>query len=243
MIQLQQAYSFFDQRRVTSMIVGQVVILTVLVLLILNSVFGGHLFSAFAAISCPTGQRVYTVLPGDTLGNIAAADNTTWQTLADNNHIADPNLIYAYQQICILGTNTGVNSPAPASAPTSAKIPLHNTANLFPFGQCTWWATQRYEQLHGWFVPWTSNADAWEWTARAYDFHWHVSSQPSVGAIINFQPNVQGASDLGHVAIVEQILGNGQVLTSNMNVVGYTFGSVVELTFSVGPGVTFITAP
>jgi surface antigen len=125
---------------------------------------------------------------------------------------------------------------------SSNSVPLHNTVNPFAYGQCTQYAAQRYHDLHEFYVPWTTNADAWQWTDRAYEFGWHVSSEPSVGAIIDFQPYVQYASAWGHVGVVEQILPNGDVVTSNMNVYGFAFGSVVTLTFHTGPGVTFITA-
>jgi surface antigen len=91
------------------------------------------------------------------------------------------------------------------------------------------------------FVPWTTNADAWQWTARAYDFHWHVSSRPSIGAIVDLQPWVQGAYSLGHVAVVEQILGNGDVIASNMNWAPNNW-AVTNVRFHPGAGVTFITA-
>jgi N-acetylmuramoyl-L-alanine amidase len=224
-------------RRHKGMIIGQVVILTVLLVLVINSAFGGHLFNAFAAISCPNGEAVYTIVPGDTLGTIAANHGTTWQNLAQHNQIANPNLIYAFQQICIPGSNTSTSTPN-----SSSNTPSHNTTNPFPYGQCTWWASQRYHDLHGYFVPWTTQSDAWQWTARAQEFGWHVSDKPSYGAIIDFQPGVQGASNSGHVAVVEQILNNGDVVASNMNVQGYAFGSVVNLTYHSGPGVTFITA-
>lgn len=32
--------------------------------------------------------------------------------------------------------------------------------NVFPYGACTWWADQRYYQLHGIFVPWHTQANA-----------------------------------------------------------------------------------
>jgi surface antigen len=219
------------------MIVGQVIVLSVLAIFVLNSVFGIHLFRAFAQISCPSGDTIYTIQAGDTLGGIAAAHGTSWQTLAQHNQIGNANLIYANQQICIPSNGNVVIQAQPTN-----ETPLHNTFNPFPYGQCTWWASQRYQELHGYFVPWTSNANAWQWTARAYDFHWNVSTQPSYGAIANFQPGVQQASALGHVGVVEQILGNGDIVTSNMNVLGHPFGTVVYLTFHPGPGVTFITA-
>lgn len=44
---------------------------------------------------------VYTVKKGDTLSGIAKRYNTTYQTLAQYNHIADPNRIYVGQKIKI----------------------------------------------------------------------------------------------------------------------------------------------
>jgi surface antigen len=229
--------AFLRRHRIASMIVGQVIVMAVLGIFVLNSVFGINLFSAFAQISCSSGYTPYTIKSGDTLGKIATAHGTSWQTLAQNNQISNPNLIYANHQICVPGSGITNVNPPPVNG-----VPQHNTANPFPYGQCTWWTAQRYQQLHQYFVPWTTNSNAWQWTARAYDFGWHVSSMPSVGAIIDFQPGVQYASSLGHVGVVEQILSNGDLITSNMNVVNHPFGSVVNLTFRAGPGVTFITA-
>ncbi len=111
--------------------------------------------------------------------------------------------------------------------------------NVFPYGQCTWWANQRYFQLHGSYVPWRTQADAWQWVARAYEFHWHVSRDPVPGAIIVLQPGVEGAYALGHVAVVEKVLGQGRVLASTMNW-GAAPWKVQYVVYSVGPGVAFI---
>jgi len=234
MTRLQHVQSFFRRHRIASMIIAQVVVIGALIVFVLNSVLGIPIFRAFAQISCPSGDTVYTIQSGDTLGKIAAANGTTWQALADHNQIADPNLIYVDQPLCISGNSVVIQ-------PTSGGA-IHGTGNPFSYGQCTWWASQRYQQLTGIFVPWTTNADAWQWTARAYDFGWTVSDKPSVGAIIDFQPGVQYASYVGHVGVVEQIQANGDLVVSNMNVLGHPFGSVVDLTFQAGPGVTFITA-
>ena len=233
-------HTLFNRHRIASMIVGQVVVIATLAIFVLNSVLGVNIFSAFAQISCPAGDAIYTIQPGDTLGNIGVAHGTSWQTLAQHHGIANPNLIYANQQLCIPGN--GNNSNPPLSQPVNNAVPLHNTVNPFPYGQCTWWASQRYHDLHGYYVPWTTDSNAFQWTARANDFHWHVSTEPSIGAIVDFQGGVQGSSPLGHVAIVEQILDNGVVVTSNMNILGHGFGEVVSLRFHTGPGVTFITA-
>ncbi len=196
---------------------------------------------------CSNGDRTYVVVSGDALGGIAYRFGTNWGTLASHNHIANPNLIYPNQVICIPSGRT-VNSVVhkststpyvPLIAISAANAPV-GSVNVFPYGQCTWWANQRYFQLHGVFVPWRTQSDAWEWTARAYQFGWHVSSSPTVGSIINLQPWVQGAYGLGHVGLVERVLNNGYVIASNMNWGAYPW-QVTYVQFAPGPGVTFIS--
>ncbi len=134
-----------------------------------------------------------------------------------------------------LTTSTHLSSTITQSAPSATQV----SGNVFPYGSCTWWANQRYHQLHGIFVPWKTQADAWQWTARAYQFGWHVSSLPVVGSIIVLQPWVQGAYSSGHVAIVERILSNGHVIASNMSW-GANPWQVTDVELAPGSGVTFI---
>ncbi|HTK06781.1 MAG TPA: CHAP domain-containing protein [Ktedonobacteraceae bacterium] len=123
---------------------------------------------------------------------------------------------------------------------TSAMAPANEVGhyNPYPYPQCTWWADQRYHQTHGVFVPWTKNAMAWQWKARATDFGWHISSRPTVGSILVLQPGVQGAGTDGHVAIVERVQGNHVIASStNWGTNPYT---VTRVRFALGYGVTFI---
>jgi LysM repeat protein len=196
-------------------------------MLLLGNTLGMNIFGASAKSPCSSGDQAYVVANGDTLGGIANHYHTTWQRLASYNHIADPNLIYINQTICIPGK-------APQGPP-----PVKGIGNFFPAGQCTWWASQRYYQLHGIYVPWMKQSDAWQWQDRAKDFHWQVASRPNVGDIINLQPWVEGAYNLGHVAVVERVLGNGDVIASNLNW-GVFYWEVTNVEFSPGPGVTFI---
>lgn len=215
-------------------LVGSASILLMLAAFLLGSGFvTAH--KAFAQSSCSQGQKSYTVVAGDTLSAIAERYNTSWQNLATSNHLADANLIYVDQTICIPDNRTTSSSSNPATGPSG-------TYNPYPYGQCTWWADERYHQLHGIYVPWTNiSSDAWQWTQRAHAYGWHVSSHPSVGAILNLQPWVQGAYGLGHVAVVEQVLDNGNVVASSMNW-GSNPGAVTNATFTPGSGVTFLTA-
>lgn len=196
---------------------------------------------AFAQGYCSSTSLEYDVVSGDTMSSIAARYNTTWQALASHNHVANANLIFPGQKLCIpyswfKGKATGGQTGNVSSSSNAAK----GTANTFPYGQCTWWADERYHQLTGIYVPWMTGSDAWQWTQRAYQYHWNVSSKPTVGAIMNLQPWVQGAYGLGHVAVVEKILSNGDVIASSMNW-GSNPTQVTDSEFSPGSGVTFIT--
>jgi len=217
------------RHRVATIVIGHISVVAVIGILLLGNGLGMHLFGAFAQSHCSNGDHAYVVMSGDTLGGIAARYGTTWGRLASYNHIANPNMIYINQTVCI-----------PGHAVSSGPPPARGQGNSFPYGQCTWFAAQRYYQMHGVYVPWTTQSDAWQWTARANDFHWRVSSRPTVGAIVDLQPWVQGAYGLGHVAVVEQILSNGHVIASNMNW-GYYYWKVVNVEFSPGPGVTFLS--
>jgi surface antigen len=150
-----------------------------------------------------------------------------------------------YQEPFVFPPVHRLTKTAPVTSTTvvsnkGATFSTQGSVNAFPYGSCTWWANQRYYQLHGIFVPWRTQSDAWQWTARAYQFGWYVSDEPAVGAIIDLQPGVQGASSwAGHVAVVERILSNGHVIASNMNW-GARPWQVAYVEFAPGPGVTFI---
>ena len=230
----QRVWQYFQQHRVARIVVGHVIVAVVLGLLLLGSTLGTHIFGAFAQSPCSSSDHSYIVARGNTLGGIAVRYHTTWQRLASYNHIANPNVIYVNEAVCIPGQGTGGVSGGPQ--------PAKGTGNQFPYGQCTWYANQRYHQLHGFYVPWKTNADAWAWANRARDFHWRVSSRPAPGAIVDLQPWVQGAYGLGHVAVVERVLSNGHVIASNMNW-GARYWQVTDVEFSPGPGVSFISYP
>ncbi len=222
----------FSRRRMAGAIVRHISVVAVLGVVLLGGGLGMgvHLFGAFAQSPCSRGDQVYVVQSGNTLGSIAARYGTSWQKLATYNHLANPNLIYINQTMCIPGKQVAKSGPPP----------VRGKGNFFPSGQCTQWAAQRYYQLHGVYVPWTTQSDAWQWTARAHDFHWYVSNMPHAGDIIDLQPWVEGAYGLGHVAVVERVLGNGHVIASNLNWGAY-YWKVVDVEFTPGPGVSFIS--
>jgi surface antigen len=133
----------------------------------------------------------------------------------------------------------GYDPGASVSQQYNASLGVNGTSNHFPYGQCTWWAAQRYHDLTGYWVSWSGNA--YQWSAGAAAQGWNVSSVPHVPSIVVFQPGVQYASSYyGHVSVLESINPDGSFVTSNMNIYGYAFGSVVNQTNYVGPGVSFV---
>lgn len=112
----------------------------------------------------------------------------------------------------------------------------------FAAGQCTYWASYRYHQLTGYWVPWYGNA--WEWYGAAYNSpDWIASSTPHVPSIVVLAPGVQGASwTYGHVAVLEAINADGSLLTSNWNWAG-NWGRTTYVTFYPGSGVHFVWHP
>lgn len=217
-------------RRYTQVGVTRYVVI-ILALLVVATGLSLNSGKAEAQSFCP---RIYVVAHGDTLSKIASRYSVNWRWLATENRLANPNRIYRGQLICITragGNIRRVNKQQGFS--TGAR-------NTFPYGACTWWADQRYFQLHGVFVPWKMQANAWQWVARAYQFGWRVSSSPSPGAIIVLQPWVEGAYGLGHVAVVERILNNGHVIASNMSW-GRPPLRITYAQFAPGPGVKFVS--
>lgn len=119
---------------------------------------------------------------------------------------------------------------------------LTGTSNTYPYGQCTWWANQRFHDVQGQYVGWSG--DAHSWASMALTAGWTVTSQPVQGpSIICLQPFIQGAGPLGHVAYVEAVQNANTVVTSNMNwgLTRYEQLSVQTVTFHTGIGVNFIS--
>lgn len=91
--------------------------------------------------------------------------------------------------------------------------PKGMSAPGYPFSQCTWWAAIRRAQLGR---PVTSTmGNGADWAATARRLGWKVDHVPEVGAVISFHRGQLGASaTYGHVAVVEQILPDGSIITS-----------------------------
>lgn len=145
-------------------------------------------------------------------------------------------------------------SNIPLANRTAYKQGTGNNFSGYP-DQCTWWASERYHQMTGIWVPWIGNA--YQWASNAANDGWVVSDKPPKGlpSIICLQPyagqGLLGAGTIyGHVGIVEGVNSDGTVRTSNENwgvgpILGYVGNGqypIRQVTFRTGNGVSFIYA-
>lgn len=78
-------------------------------------------------VDAAAGCGWHTVVPGDTLGNLGWANHTSAMAIARANHIANPNLIYVGQKLCIPLTSSAEAHSAPA-VPAAAHPPTYGSA-------------------------------------------------------------------------------------------------------------------
>lgn len=93
-----------------------------------NLIIAGHQLNlpgssdSFQPAPSSGGSR-YTVRPGDTLSAIGARFGVSYQSIAQANGIANPNLIYSGQQLVIPGRGTPTPTPGPTPTPTPGPTP------------------------------------------------------------------------------------------------------------------------
>ncbi|MEO8287573.1 MAG: CHAP domain-containing protein [Chloroflexota bacterium] len=112
--------------------------------------------------------------------------------------------------------------------------------NPYPFGKSTYWAWQNRPDLPA------SLGEAKDWNDRARSAGWPVTEYPRRGDIAVFEPGVQGADGItGRVAVVEQVMEDGNYLASQMDdsdcLAGATnCGRINKRAYTVMPGSSFI---
>lgn len=103
--------------------VGLKVSVALFTLAVLGIVGGSQSFlsspSAFAASNC----FFYTVKSGDTLSTIGESHNTTYQAIAQVNHIQNVNLIFPGQRFCLPTSGTYTSQPATQSTTPTTTTP------------------------------------------------------------------------------------------------------------------------
>lgn len=182
----------------------------------------------------PTSGIMYTVKSGDTLQSIA----DKFATSSDR--------IKTYNNLEIIGVKTGgaliiPDGVKPAPAPAVAPLQTGDlggsvlrrgiggtTGNGYAFGNCTYYVYERRMQLGMPVGSNWGNANTWAINARAAGYR--VDGTPSTGAVL-----VDTAGYFGHVAVVERVKRNGDIVITEMNNYAYGgFNIVDQRTISAG---------
>lgn len=205
---------------------------------------------AIAGSTSSTDCTVYIVQPGDWLSTISPRYNVSWHDLATENNLTNPDLIYPGQRIEICTSATQTSDPIAVDRPateTGEPVAIYHDASFPNYGvpgQCVWYvaAVRSDLDLRG-------IGAAKDITAAMSQRGYATGTTPAVGALVVYQPNVQGADPVyGHVAIVWQILSNGHFVIREMNrkavpsLDGTPGGlwKVDEWVSWTGPGVSFV---
>jgi surface antigen len=109
-------------------------------------------------------------------------------------------------------------------------------------GNCTWYAYDRFWKASGTYPALSGDALNWDNAARATG--WLVSGTPMTQAIVVFEPGVQGASRLGHVAWADSMRPQADgvyIHISEMNFRG--LGVTSERWVKHVGGMSYIPAP
>ena len=199
-------------------------IVTVAGLLVLILITGGTLLSV-----SPLGHDLGLSMPG--IGGVGTGLFASNKTNLDGLQVQATATAVSNK---VNDGNSGYNSVSVSTGSGSLN---------WPYGQCTYWANYRYQQLSGHYVNFTGNA--WQWYAGAIAAGWNVSDTPHSPSIIVLAPyNPQGSYGYGHVAVVEKIISSTEVLTSNMNwYANGGWGIVSDWNFTTGSGIHFIWYP
>ena len=149
----------------------------------------------------PTTGLIHKVRRGDTISSIAKKYGASKENIIETNSLENASAITIGQNLIIPG---GKMPPPPRLKPrpqynlVKKILPSSGKANKghhFPWGQCTWYVSQRR------YVPWGGHAKYWISNAKRYGYT--ISTKPRVGAII-----VLRESWYGHVAYVESVSKN-----------------------------------
>jgi len=162
----------------------------------------------------PITGVLHRVKDGQTIGWIAKYyDAETEEIIAFNDLPANGTIQIGEKLIIPDGQIPAPVAPkATYVARTSYSGSGTGVSHSFPYGQCTWYASQKR------IVPWSGHAKAWLANSRAYGYK--TGTAPQAGAII-----VTRESWYGHVGYVEAVKGNW-VTFSEMNHLGWGVKSV-----------------
>ncbi|MBC7943611.1 LysM peptidoglycan-binding domain-containing protein [Candidatus Saccharibacteria bacterium] len=166
----------------------------------------------------------YTVKTGDTIQSIAQKYNVDQSRIVLFNDLEVTGLTNGAKIILPRGNlpeterpgyvaprvaTYGYNSTPSSPGSSTGNFFNASAGNRYAVGYCTWYVYERRAQLGMPIGSFWGDASSWAYSASSAGYT--VNRTPSVGAIM------QNGGGAGHVAIVESVLSNGDVVLSEMN--------------------------
>lgn len=211
-----------------------------------NNLIGDNVAAGKTLTIPPVDGVVYTVRAGDTPDGLASTYLSSKERIISFNNLEISGLKPG-ERIVIPGGSLPENQrpgyQAPTSRPTAygsgygyrvkSGISGASAGNRYAWGNCTWYAYERRLQLGIPVGSYWGNANTWAYYARQDGFR--VDRTPSAGAVL-----VDLAGYFGHVAVVESVAPNGDIMISEMNNYAYGgFGVVDRRTISAGQAAAY----
>ena len=187
----------------------------------------------------PVDGVLYNVKPEDTIDSIATKYGVNKTQLTLYNDLDVSGLI-PNATIILPSANLPENEQPGYVAPIVASSSKSNyyfqagsVGNRYVAGNCTWYAYERRAQLGIPVGSFWGNANTW--AIAAYSSGYLVDNTPKPGAVL-----VDTSGYYGHVAVVESINSNGDIIISEMNNSAYGgLGVVNNRTISYGQAVLY----
>lgn len=183
----------------------------------------------------PTSGLMHTVASGDTVDSIASKYNSSAARIVSINNL-ELSGVAAGQKLVV---PDGIKpAPAPVARSfggsstqgTGSRIATNvfaTAGNRYALGNCTWYVYERRAQLGRPIGSFWGNANTWDTSAIAAGFN--VGRVPQPGSIMQWdeysEPYISYA---GHVALVERVLENGDVVITEMNNSAYGGFNIVN---------------
>jgi N-acetylmuramoyl-L-alanine amidase len=196
----------------------------------------------------PVDGIVYTVKAGDTPDSLAGTYAASKDRIVSFNDLEISGL-QPGSRIVIPGGTLPEDQRPGYQAPVSPRISANyggvsssgyrvnssiagmrsgSAGNKYAWGYCTWYAFERRAQMGLSTGSYWGNAKTWAFYARSDGYL--VTRTPTVGAIL-----VETSGYYGHVAVVESVAPNGDIVISEMNNAAYGgFGVVNRRTITAG---------
>lgn len=200
----------------------------------------------------PIDGVVYTVKSGDTPESVAKTYSASKDRIVSFNDLELSGMTAGAKIVIpggILPENQRPGYQAPTSAPTAVSYGNQGTmsgyrvksgisgvsaGNKYAWGNCTWYAYERRQQMGNPVGSYWGNAKTWAYYAQQDGFL--VNRTPTVGAVL-----VDTSGYYGHVAVVESVSSNGSITISEMNNYAYGgFGIVNRRDISAGQASAYL---